>query len=225
VIDVPESHAAAEAGNSVPDMYRPYADLSVDFIYNLLFCDDVALFRSNDGAAPGEPWRTLLQEPPDPRALRVMIADEANESRLRALACHRLQATGAQVAEKRLFGVIIEVPLSQGLDVLAAFADGQVRHIDHTGKMSYFEPGPDEVNARARRIVASAQPLVEQLGRHTRTRQPPPGGDRIRMSFLASDGLYVGEGRYDAMQKDAHAGPVLAAALSLLRTASSQAGR
>ena len=225
MVEVPAraSNASSEATSIAPEIFRPYTDLSVDFIYNLLFCDNVSLFRGPDNAAPDEPWKTLLQEPPDARALRVLIADEANESRLRALACHRLQATGAQLAATRLFGVIVEVPLSQGLEVLAAFADGQVRHIHHTGKMSFFEPGPGEVNARARRLVTAAQPRVERLGRHTQTRLAPPVGDRIRMSFLTSNGLYCGEGRYEAMQKDEHAGPIMAAALALLQTIAMQA--
>ena len=219
MLDAPDqaSRAAAEAGNAPPDFFQPYAEVSVNFVYNVLFCDSTALFHGEDDAAAGEPWATLLREPPDPRALRLLIADEANESRLRALACHRLQRSEAPMAQKRLFGVVVEVPLSQGLDVLAAFADGQVRYINHTGKTSFLDGGSGEVNIRARRLVAAAQPLVEQLGSAC-ARLPPPCGDRIRISFVASDGLYVEEGRYDALQKDARCGSVLAAALSLLQT-------
>jgi len=225
--ELPElaSDAAAQAGDAAPEFFKPYPDLSVNFIYNLLFCDNISLFRSEDDSVPGEPWRTLLQEPPDTHALRVLSEDEANESRLRALACHRLFRTGAQVSGKRLFAVIVEVPLSHGLDVLAAYADGQVRYINHAGAMSFFDVGPGDVNVRARRLVISAKPFVQQPGPCAKARMAPPVGDRIRMSFVASDGLRVAEGRFDALQKDARCGPVLAAALSLLQTINTTAQR
>lgn len=39
------------------------------------------------------------------------------------------------------------------------------------------------------------------------------------MTFLVSDGLYFGEGRFEALQQDAMAGPVLAKASELLQRA------
>ena len=49
------------------------------------------------------------------------------------------------------------------------------------------------------------------------TRLPPPGRDRVRLSFLVSDGLYFGDGEMAVMSREALGGPVIARAGELLQ--------
>jgi hypothetical protein len=134
----------------------------------------------------------------------------------RALACRRLLDTGSKITPKVPLGVAVEVPLGQSLDVLAAYAVGRVRYINQTGKVAIFESGPPKVVALAKRLVASAQPLVERIGAWDGARLPPPQGDKTRLSVVVSDGLYFGEGRFATLHNDAFGGPVVDAALALL---------
>lgn len=195
--------------------YSPYANQTTDFIYNLLFCDDASAFRPKPGETP-TPWQaTLFSEPADLSALEALAADAGQEGRIRYLAYQQLRAAGKAVSAKVLLGVIVEVPLSQGLDTLAAFSEGGVRYINKTGKMGVFENVPD-LQPLVRNLFKASQLVVDQIGPANQPRLPPPKSDNIRITFLVSDGLYFGEGSMARMQRDGLAGPVVDAATKLL---------
>ena len=195
--------------------YAPYANPATDFIYNLLFCDDASGFRSKPGETP-TPWQaTLFSEPADISALETLAADAGQEGRIRYLAYQRLRAAGKTVPAKVLLGVIVEVPLSQGLDTLAAFSEGGVRYINKTGKMGVFENVPS-LQPLVKNLFKASQAVVDRIGPADQPRLPPPKSDNIRITFLVSDGLYFGEGSMARMQRDGLAGPVVDTATKLL---------
>lgn len=204
-----------EAGEYPPVLHTPYREPHLDFLYNLLFCDDPALFREQKSAAM--PLPALTAEPPDWNELRRIAEDAGQEGRVRMLACGRLRAGGREVPPKTLFGVIVEVPQEQGLDTLAAFAEGGVRYLNQAGKVLIFEGAGHPVEATAKALVAAAHPIVERIGPWDKERLPPPGPGRARLSFLVSDGLYFGEAPFDVLWNDALAGPVLRKAAELLQ--------
>ena len=206
---------SAAAPVALAATHAPYADAHVNFLYNLLFCDNLELFRRDNTGANAEPWWTLLAANPDERALR-RLADGNDESRVRALAFNRLRAHGWEVAPKILLGVIVEVPLDRGLDVLAAYADGRVRYLNQTGKVSIFEGGPAAIETLAHELVATALPLAQRIGPWNDARLPPPRRGHVRMTLIVSDGLYFGEGDFAQLQRDPLGGPVLAKATQLL---------
>ena len=107
--------------------------------------------------------------------------------------------------------------LAHGLDVIAAFKDGRVRYINHTGKLAVFEATPSDVVAAAEHLIAVSQPIVERIGPWEKPRRPPPPKGCVRMTFLVSDGLYFGEGPLSVIQSDPLAGPVFAGAVRLLQ--------
>jgi len=210
--------SAAATRRSRLEFFHPFKQPHINFIYNLLFCDSIELFRRQGPQSDVEPWPGLLSEAPPIDHLEKLAADETQESRLRAVASRRLHAAGRPVAERRVFGVVVEVPLSHSLDVLAAYADGSVRYINQSGKLSIFDGGPLRVVALGKNLVAAARPLAERIGHADHARMPPPRDDKMRLSMLASDGLCVAEGRFGALQKDALSGPIVGAALALLQT-------
>jgi hypothetical protein len=68
------------------------------------------------------------------------------------------------------------------------------------------------------RVFAAARVIVDRIGPWDKSRLPPP--DRtgtVRLTFLVSDGLYFGQGPMNTMLADAAAGPVIAAAITLLK--------
>ncbi|MGH8517940.1 MAG: hypothetical protein ACREUE_10820 [Panacagrimonas sp.] len=197
-------------------VHEPYERKAAEGLYGLLFCDDPTLFRNALSAEDGT-WGVLFATPPDIQALQKIAGDEARESRLRALVFKRLREEGAAVPPKILLGVIVEVPFKDGLDTLAAYADGRVRYLNRSGKVGIFEAGPDEVLALARDLVDESKGLVAKLGPWDKPRLPPPKPGKVRMSFVVSDGLYFGEGPLDVMQQDPLGGPVLAKAALLLQ--------
>src|SRR4030095_8974348 len=56
------------------EFYKPYKEDHVNFIYNLLFCDDLTLWKSTTKGSGL--WPTLLAETPDLKALEKIAKDE-----------------------------------------------------------------------------------------------------------------------------------------------------
>lgn len=207
--------AAIPPANGVGS-YKPYAEPHVNFFYNLLFCDDLSLFKNETAKADG-PWPTLFADKPDLQALRRIVDDEAAEGRVRALAFNRLRAAGQSVPPKKILGVIVEVRLRNGLDTLAAFPEGGVRYLNQSGKIAVFEGAGNPVDGLAKELVSISQSLVNEIGPWDRERLPPPKEGNVRLTFLVSDGLYFGEGPFEAFQGDPLGGSVLAKAIQLLQ--------
>ena len=207
---------AASASAAPP--YNPYSDASANSIYNLLFCDAVAEFRHKSGEMPAH-WQSVLEaEPADLAALRALADDDLQEGRVRYLAYAKLRRLGEPVPAKRLLGVIVEVPLPGGLDVLAAYAEGGVRYINQTGKLAFYER-VESLHPPVQRLLSASWPVVARIGPTNQPRRPPPRGENVRITFLASDGFYFGEGEMKTMQQDALAGPVIQRAVELLQAA------
>jgi hypothetical protein len=208
---------AASSSATAPEFYQPYIESHVNFLYNLLFCDDISLFKTGATEKDNDLWRMLLAVQPDTADLRKIANDETNEGRVRALAFNQLRAHGEAVPPKHLLGVVVEIPLEQGLDVLAAFSEGGVRYLNQSGKVVIFEGQGNPVEELAKELVAVSQPIINKIGPWDKNRLPPPKAGNIRISFLVSDGLYFGEGAFTLMQRDAMAGPVIAKATQLLQ--------
>lgn len=160
--------------------YSPYSSEAANTIYNLLFCDNASAFWARSGEEPA-PWQaTLASAPPDLQALQTLAADGNQEGRVRYLAYQQLRHDGQSVPFRQLLGVIVEVPLPGGLDTLAAYSEGGVRYVNHSGRIAVVDGAPS---------------------------MAPPERDNIRLTFLVSDGLYFGEGPMTVMQPDPVLGP------------------
>lgn len=200
-------------------LHSPYAQTHVNFMYNLLFCDDPELFNNSRNSEERSVWTQLLANRPDAAELRAIAADQQNEGRVRALAFNRLRAMGEAVPSKQVLGVIVEVPLANGLDVLAAFSEGGVRYLNQSGKVLVVEGENNPVGGLVSELLSVSRPVVDQIGPWEEQRLPPPGAGNIRITFLVSDGLYFGEAPAAVLQSDQMTGPVLAKATQLLHTA------
>ncbi len=159
----------------------------------------------------------LFGERPAPDAVRALADDTAAEARTRALAYAWLRANGQSVPKRQLLGVVIEVALDVGLDVLAAFADGGVRFIHHTGRLAFVEGGLPDTGPIVERLFAASRDVIARIGPWDGRRPPPPAQGNIRLTFIVSDGLYFGEGPTATMQQDALAAPVVQHATALLQ--------
>jgi hypothetical protein len=205
--------ATATAGDSTKG---PYKDDSANFIYQLLFCDDLALFQTHHRGNRAEPWAPLFSDAPNLDEVAKIAGDEKAESRARMLAYNLLREAKKDVPKKKLLGTIIEVQLPEGLDTLAVFADGGARYINHSGKMAIVESETELFAKEIEAVLTASGPIVGAIGPWDKARLPAPPKGNIRMTFLVSDGLYFGQGPMDAMQRDPMAAPLIQAATSLL---------
>jgi hypothetical protein len=199
--------------------YTPYGREASDRLYNLLFCDDPAAFAPGGDETPSYWQSVLFEEPVDPQAVAKLARDPSADGRVRALACLGLRRNKLQmVPPRQLMGVIVEAALAGGLDVLAAYSDGAVRCIDPAGKPAVFERAEGLQPAVGRLLMAS-HAITEHIGPWGQGRRPPPAEGHVRLSFLMSDGLYLGEGPLAGMLRDPVAGPTFQRAGELMQLA------
>jgi hypothetical protein len=190
-----------------PTPYAPYGDDARDRVYDLLFADDAEAFRATGVA---------FEPVAGAESLTKLALDDGAESRIRALALRSLRSLGAlPAAALPLLGVVVEVGLDGGLDVLAAYADGRARYLNHAGPMSLIEGGTVAATEIAA-VLGAARPVAAAIGPWTGVRRPPPGRGIARLSFLVGDELEFGEAPIEVLARDRLAGPLFAAAARLL---------
>jgi hypothetical protein len=197
--------------------YAPYRQPASNLLYSLIFCDEPRAFMPRHGIAP-PPWHAVLfGNPVDFQAVRTLADDVAADSRARALAYALLRKNNRPVPRKVLLGVVVEVPMPEGLDTLAVFADAGVRYINHTGKVAIVEGETATLAPIVIRLMAAAQAVVARTGPWDKPRRAPPIKGSVRLTFLVSDGTYLGEGPALALEHDPFAGPVIQQALLLVQ--------
>lgn len=199
-----------------PAKAAPYKNEGINTVYDLLFCDKVQLYKKTNNEPDVYPWTILLAEKPDPAELVKVSLDTTLESRARALACNLLIAARAKPDRKEIFGVITEVALPGGLDVLAAYSDRTARYINHSEKLLVWETRSEKSDEIIARLFQASVQVVNQIGPWHKERRPFPTGGAVRLSFLVSDGLYFGEARFEVLQVDPMGGPVINVAAELM---------
>lgn len=198
--------------------YHPYHDSSANYIYNLLFCDNPAFFRINKQPPYDYPFDILFSEKPEAPSLQKIIDDSGTDTRIKLLAYNRQLALGYKVNGQELMGVVVEVGLDDGLDVLASFADGTARYINQTGKVLMWETTTDTTaNQLTADLFTKSRQIVRQIGPWDKPRKPFPAKGNTRITFLVSDGLYFGEGSTDLFFNDQLASPALTCATRLMQ--------
>lgn len=182
----------------------------------MLFCDDLEVYKANEQSLTGYPWNVFFAEEPTVENLQFIVKDDRLESRQRLLGYRMLSGKGETVETKELLGVIVEVVMPGGLDVLAAYEDGRCRYINYSGRIIVWEVPTEESNKLVDQLFAASEETVNQIGPWNEARRPFPVDDMVRLSFLVSDGLYFGEGPFSVLDADPKGGPVITAATQLM---------
>lgn len=196
----------------------PYKDSSVNLIYNLLFCDNLNLYKKNTPQPYRHPFNIIFSETSSITDLQKVIDDKDSDPRVKVLAYNIQLARGHKPGKKELLAVIVEVGLDNGLDVLASFSNGTARYINYTGKVLAWETTNDETaNKITSDLFGSSQNIINKIGPWDKPRRPNPTKGNVRISFLVSDGLYFGEGPMNVLFNDPMAKPALAKATELMQ--------
>jgi len=198
-------------------LYRPYKSKVTNLIYNLFFCDRLKLYQDNFKGEMVSPWSELFLVSKNSGDLENIVNESKGESRVRILAFKELGRLGIKIQKKELLGVIVEVGMDSGLDTLAAYKDNTACYINHTGKMIIWENAQDiNINDKIMELFRNSVELVSKIGPWDKNRLPQPKKGEARITFLVSDGLYFGQGGYDALLKDPLGGRVLSTASELM---------
>lgn len=207
-----------ESQKEMLNQIEPYKDNSTNLIYNLLFCDNLELFKENTNEPHNYPFDILFSNNSSISDLQKIIDDTISDPRIKVLAYNRQIASGHKPTKKELIAVIVEVGLDEGLDVLASFNDGTARYINHTGKILVWETTEDKrANEITKQLFESSVNIVNKIGAWDKPRRSNPTKGNVRITFLVSDGLYFGEGTMDVLFRDPMASPALTTATELMQ--------
>lgn len=196
---------------------NPYKDSYANLIYNLLFCDNLDLFKNNTKEVYSYPFDILFSSNSSVQDLQKLIDDSTSDPRVKILAYNRQLSTGYKPTKRELLAVIVELGLENGLDVLASFKNGTARYINYTGKLIIWETTNVQSNELTKDLFAKSQNVVDQIGPWDKPRRPYPTKGNVRITFLVSDVLYFGEAPMKVLFNDPLASPALITASQLMK--------
>ena len=184
-------------------LIEPYKEQSTNLIYNGLSCDNLSLYKENVKQPYKYPFDILFSEENSNVDLQKITSDITSEPRIKLLAYNKLAANGYKSSNKELLGVIVEIGLENGLDVLASFKNGTARYINFSEKIIIWENTTDEiVNQITKALFANGLNIVNQIEPQKDSRKRPPAKGNARISFLVSDGIYFVEGSKNTFFRD-----------------------
>lgn len=203
------------------------ADTLGRFIYGNVPIED---WGPDEGDSPGEPWtsfaqaRTLWQSGDSQGAVTIWqnIASMGGiESRQTLQAWHFLRSEGVvpepDVA-KLVLGVLAEVPVQTGHDVLAGYRDGSVRYLNYSGKAAVVEDRSLlDIQNPLREWLAVAQEMVGAIGPWVDPKLPTLPAGHLRVMMLTPSGPHFGQGPNAALSSDPAVARFLNAAVKLLK--------
>lgn len=161
---------------------------------------------AGDTAAAIAAWQAITSQP-DTEARNVLQA------------WHLLRLHGVAPAEElagRVLGVVCEVAVGDQHDVLAGYADGSARYLNHAGGASVFDGGPPEVVARVADLLVAGQAVADAIGPWNEPGLPELPAGQTRFCMLTPGGFRFGQGPDDVLRDEVMAEPLYAAATALL---------
>lgn len=184
--------------------------------------------RPGAGLATIEPWtyfaaaqQAVQQNNPAEaeQQLRRVLGTAELEARHYLQAWQALRELGVQpsAAEaKQVLGVVVEVGMDQGLDLVAAYADGSARYYNFSGAGLVWERPDDSLAAPIQSLLAAGQHVAAQIGPWEEPQLAAPDKGIARINMLTPSGLHFGQAPFEAMWQDSLGGPVLRAAQGLM---------
>jgi hypothetical protein len=159
-------------------------------------------------AGAGEPWSSFLVAAARIRAgtgarrtLLALAEDPATESRVRLWAWTALRKLGERPSalhEGEILGVVLEVPVDDGVDVLAAYADGRVRFLGSADQLVVREaettPAIEDMIGEGRVLLAT--PAAPR-------RLDPVAEGHVRLTGLSAAGVHQVEVPWSEVEGDA----------------------
>jgi hypothetical protein len=173
-------------------------------------------------AGTGEPWSSFVVAAArirgnrgTTRTLLALAEDPDAESRVRLWAWTALRGLGVQPSgpmAQDVVGVVIEVPVDDGTDVLAAYSDGSVRFLGAAGR--YVAREADEPDANSALLLDEARVLVT-VAPQPRRLEPVEEG-MVRLTALTAFGVHSVEVPWSDLEENGRLERLLPPALRLL---------
>ena len=199
---------------------------------------DLGLIDWPGAASPrGEPWdtfveaRAALANGHSARAVAAwqrVVDMPGLESRHYAQAWHFLREQGVAVPAgkaKQMLGIVLEVSMNEGVDLLAAYPDGSARYYNYSGAGVIWEHANRELDKKLEALLTAAQRVLDAISPWEYARPLPPPPTQVRMNVLSPAGLHVGQASFESLCRDPLASPVIDAGVALIQALVEKRGR
>ncbi|WP_300451815.1 hypothetical protein [Accumulibacter sp.] len=170
---------------------------------------------SEDGQqATTEPWASFVAARKHGQAgktdlavaeLERIAATPSLESRHYLQAWHFLRLLKVKPPAdkaKVVHGVVVEVGLPGGADIVAAYADGTARYLHHTGAGVFWERPDSSLDAEIQALLTAGHEVASRIGPWEQARPEAPTNGNVRLNMLTPSGLHFGYGSFEALSKD-----------------------
>ncbi|HEU4745882.1 MAG TPA: hypothetical protein VFS61_11640 [Anaerolineales bacterium] len=180
-------------------------------IRDTLFGDMPLSGWPSDSGLNMEPWsffvqaRQHLDKKDRDSAIAILkkITDMPGlESRHYLQAWHFLRQLGVTPPAdkaKITYGVIVEVAVQGGADLVAAYTDHTARYLHHTGGGVIWERPDTSLDAEIEALLKAGQAVANVIGPWEQERPPAPQGDGVRLNMLTPSGLHFGYGSFKTL--------------------------
>lgn len=152
--------------------------------------------------------------------LRQIQAVPQLESRIYLQAWHALRDIGVQPPDKdakQVLGVVVEVGMPKGTDLVAGYVDHHARYWNFSGAGVVWERPDDSLDGFIDDLLTKGSSVVQRIGPWKEPRPDAPPNGVVRLNFLTPSGLHFGQGPMNAIAADPMGGPVLSSAFQLMR--------
>lgn len=161
-----------------------------------------------------EPWvsfieaRKYLDKKNKPSAFQTLqkIADMPGlEPRHYLQAWHFLRQLGVNPPAdkaKIVYGVVVEVGMKNGADIVAAYTDYTARYLHHTGAGVIWERPDASLDAEIEALLKAGQAVANVIGPWEQARPAAPQGETVRLNMLTPSGLHFGYGSFQNLYNE-----------------------
>jgi hypothetical protein len=118
---------------------------------------------------------------------------------------------------KQVLGVVVEVGVDRGLDLVAAYPDHHARYYNFSGAAVVWERPNDSLDKPIDDLLRAATVVVDAIGLWEKEKPSPPPKGQVRINILTPSGLHFGQGSWDALSKDKIGGPVIGLSFQLMQ--------
>ena len=191
---------------------------------------DMPISSWNGNNSSEEPWVSFQEvekylESDDTQmatqVLRRIIETPNLESRHYIQAWHFLKSLGVNPPDdkaKEVYGVIVEVAMKQGVDIVAAYADLTARYFNYSGAAVIWENPDDSLTEEINNLLDAGKNIIHNIGPWENERPGIPPQGQARVSMLTPSGLHFGQAPLNALANDSMGGPIIRAATDLMQS-------
>lgn len=206
-------------------------------IRDTLFGDMPMSEWPSDPGLGQEPWAFFVQarnhlERRDKDSAIILLRKITDmpglEARHYLQAWHFLRQLGVNPPPERAktaYGVIVEVAVQGGADIVAAYTDYTARYVHHTGGGVFWEHPDTSLDADIEALLKAGQAVANVIGPWEQARPPAPQGDNVRLNMLTPSGLHFGYGSFKSLYEEPMGRSIIDPATKLMQSLAAKGKR